>query len=275
MKALSVCRGPDGTVRNADCEDLIKRHGLADFDGLMRRDDGDVIKHAVASRKTVRLQLPGGAAVFLKRHYCTGFFATLKALLKFAPEPTALDEFRYIAAFHECGIPTVTPVAAGKRRAGPLQSESFLISLALDGCTKLDEYLARPLAVAERRALIGQAAQLVRAMHGAGFNHRDLYLCHLLRTGSGGLVIVDLHRVQRRGRVPARWLVKDLAALQYSAPPAVSRTDRLRFLKAYLGADRLSGPAKGLALKILKKSQKMLQHNAKKAPFRRVENCNA
>lgn len=265
MKALCVRRCPDGTVRNADCEDVIARHGLADFDGLMRRGDGDVVKHAVASRKTVRLQLPGGAAVFLKRHYRAGLFASLKALVKFAPEPTALDEFRHIVAFHDCGIPTVVPVAAGKRRAGLLQSESFLVTLALDGCVKLDEHLARPMDPSERRAIIGQAARLVRAMHAAGFNHRDLYLCHLLRTGSGSLVIVDLHRVQRRRRVPERWLVKDLAALQYSAPPAVSRTDRLRFLTAYLSAARLSGPAKGMALKILKKSQKMLQHNAKKS----------
>ncbi|MCX5900593.1 MAG: hypothetical protein NTX06_07650, partial [Proteobacteria bacterium] len=66
--------GSDGTAWNASFEDLIARHGLRDFDPMMQRQDGEIIKHAVPQRKTVRLLLPGGNAVYLKRHYPVSFF---------------------------------------------------------------------------------------------------------------------------------------------------------------------------------------------------------
>ncbi len=110
--------------------------------------------------------------------------------------------------------------------------------------------------------LISRLAGLIQKMHACGFNHRDLYLCHILRDGRGNLYIVDLHRVQRRAAVPERWLVKDIAALNYSAPAdIISRTNRLRFLKTYLGTDRLTARDKRFALKVLKKTQKMVEHN--------------
>jgi hypothetical protein len=261
MSALTICRGPDGTAWNGAHEDLISRNGLRDFDRLMQRGDGEIIKHAISQRKTVRLRLPDGCSIYLKRHYRAGFLASLKKLLKFSPEPTAFDEFANIAAFHKSGIPTVTPVCAGRRGAGPLQTESFLVTLALGDCIKLDDYLNGPLSFAAKLALIDQTAGLIKKMHGAGFNHRDLYLCHILRDSTGSLFVADLHRVQRRVRVPERWLVKDIAALNYSAPRTVSRTCRLRFLKAYLGSDRLTRGDRRFILKVLKKTRRMLEHN--------------
>jgi heptose I phosphotransferase len=142
-----------------------------------------------------------------------------------------------------------------------LQTDSFLVTLALGDCEKLDEHLLKPMAAADRRSLIEQVALLTGAMHAAGFNHRDLYLCHFLRNAGGALYIVDLHRVQQRARVPERWLVKDLAALNYSARGLVSRTDRLRFFKAYLGISRLERRDRRFALKVLKKTRKMIEHN--------------
>ncbi len=254
------CRA-DGTAVNTACSDLIARHGLHDFDLLMQRHDGEIIKHALAQRKTVRLHLPGGTRVYLKRHYPVGLFAAFKRLLKCSPEPTAYDEFENIAAFHGSDIPTVAPVSAGRRAAGFLQTESFLVTMALEDTVKLDAYLSGPLCINEKRLLVAKTAALVKKMHAAGFNHRDLYLCHILRRSDGDLFIVDLHRVQRRGRVPGRWLVKDMAALNYSARGLVSRTDRLRFFKAYRDSDRLTEGDKRFILKVLKKTRKMLQHN--------------
>ena len=97
-----------------------------------------------------------------------------------------------------------------------------------------------------KRALLGQVADIARRMHGAGMNHRDFYLCHFLvrdrdcRRWSGedalSLVLIDLHRVQRRERVPERWLVKDLGGLLFSALDAgLTRRDLFRFVEAYEG----------------------------------------
>ena len=253
----------DGTALNADFEQAIGDNGLLDFDAMMGLDRGEVVKHAIAQRKTVVFTLRDASRAYLKRHFATGFFTALKNLL--SPEPTAFDEFENIIAFLRAGLPTVVPIAAGCRRGA-----SFLVTEALEGCMRLDDYLEQTkLAAAARAELLCRLAGLIQKMHAAGFNHRDLYLCHILRDGQRNLYIVDLHRVQQRAAVPERWLVKDIAALNYSAPAGIiSRTDRLRFLKAYLGTKRLSGRDKLFALKVLKKTQKMVEHNK-----RSIDSC--
>jgi heptose I phosphotransferase len=75
-------------------------------------------------------------------------------------------------------------------------------------------------------------------------NHRDFYLCHFLTrdrdwskwtpVDAVELTLIDLHRVQRRDAVPARWLVKDLGGLLFSALDAgITGRDLLRFVAAY------------------------------------------
>jgi len=251
-------------------EDLLRQNGLLDFDRVMDMEEEEVVKHAVAQRKTARVLLRDGEEVlqaYLKRHYPPGFIKRVGQLLRLSRPKTAVHEFESIVAFRDNGIPTMTPIAAGLQRRGLLQTRSFLITKALSGCVRLDHLLADPRALSgtQKRTLIGQVADLVRNMHERGFNHRDLYLCHILRNTMGGLYLVDLHRVDRRKQVPERWIIKDLAALNYSAPTnTMRRTDRLYFLKCYLGTERLSAPDKLFALKILKKTKKMIQHNEKR-----------
>ena len=223
----------------------------------MGLDRGEVVKHAIPQRKTVVFTLRDGSRAYLKRHFPTGFFFALQKFLSLSREPTAFDEFENIIAFHRAELPTVVPIAAGRKHG------SFLVTQALEGCSRLADYIGQtqldPAAVEE---LTCRVAELIRKMHACGFNHRDLYLCHILRDGRGNLYIVDLHRVQRRAAVPERWRVKDIAALNYSAPAGIiSRPNRLRFLKAYLGTDRLTARDKRFAVKVLKKTQKMVEHN--------------
>jgi len=258
-----------GIVFNKPFEGLLRKNRLDAFDRIMAVQDGAVIKHAVPERKTVRLTLNKNGtpfAVYLKRHYPLSFWKYCRQLLTLSPPKTALDEYLNIIAFHRAGIPTVTPVAAGVQKTGLLQGASFLMTQALEPGARLDHLFAQSpgLPFREKRRLLRQAALLVNKMHRCGFNHRDLYLCHMLRSSGGGLFILDLHRVDRRTRVPARWLVKDLAALHYSSlHSALSRTDRLFFLSAYLDRDRLVPEDRRLIRKILKKSEKMVRHNTK------------
>jgi hypothetical protein len=254
---LRIRYNPDGTAFNEAFETAIRDNGLLDYDAMMALDRGEVVKHAIPQRKTVVFTLRDGSRAYLKRHFPAGFLSALKKLLLPSSGPTAYDEFENIVAFQRAGLPAVVPIAAGRQRG------SYLVTRALDGCTKLDDYIRQAQFVPRAKTeLISGLASLIRRMHAAGFNHRDLYLCHILRDVRGDLCLVDLHRVQRRSAVPERWSVKDIAALNYSAPSGIiSRTNRLRFLKTYLGRERLTDRDKRFALKILKKTRKMVEHN--------------
>jgi serine/threonine protein kinase len=89
---------------------------------------------------------------------------------------------------------------------------------------------------------------MLRRMHDAGFSHRDLKAPNLLvapSSGPGaapdapalGPVLVDLDGLRYGRRVPARRRARDLMRLSVSLDEwgVARRTDRLRFLRAYLG----------------------------------------
>jgi len=102
-------------------------------------------------------------------------------------------------------------------------------------------------------------------MHEAGFKHQDFYLCHILINWSNPddhlLFIADLHRVRRQRRNKGRWRIKDLAALNYSAPTKIaSRTDRLRFLNTY---DPMLAKDKSFVMAIMRKTERIRSHTEK------------
>jgi tRNA A-37 threonylcarbamoyl transferase component Bud32 len=118
----------------------------------------------------------------------------------------------------------------------------------------------------ERRAWLARLTRWVARLHSAGFYHRDLYLQHVVIDAAGELVLLDVGRVRRERAPRQRWFVKDLAALLHSAPTAVTRAERLRFLARYLaerGAG--SGPSarvvrRRLARRVLAKARRLAAH---------------
>jgi heptose I phosphotransferase len=213
----------------------------------VERLPGEVFRH-VAARKTIRVAL-NGDHYFAKIHYGVGWREILKNLLhlKF-PVLGAGNEWTALNRLHQIGVPTMTPVAFGRKGSNPARRQSFLITEELRGTTSLEDlcatWTAQPPSFRLRKALIERVASLVRQMHTHGLNHRDCYLCHFhLDTATGldrtnanelRLYVIDLHRAQLRRRTPLRWLVKDLAGLYFSAMDiGITRTDRLRFIRAY------------------------------------------
>ena len=266
-RQLNIKQSDNGVFYNVDFEDLIRRNSLLDFDRVMSLNEGEVVKHAVPERKTVRFYLKnsnGPVEAYLKRLYPLSSTKFFTQVLKLSLPRTAFDEFINIVAFHRAGLSTMIPIAAGRKRCGLFRTVSFLITKSIEGCQKIDDFFSgcQDIPVEDKRELIRKVALLVKKMHECGFNHRDLYLCHTLLDRNGRLFLVDLHRVDKREKVPERWKVKDIAALNYSAPKhSITRTDRLRFFRNYLGTDRPSEGEKLFALKVLKKTEKMIKHN--------------
>ncbi len=264
-RGLQVISLPGAGIYNAAFADAVREQNLLVHDRIPGIGSASIVKAPGRERSTVRLAVHGRSGtlnLYVKRYVPLSLVRLLAGLLKGERPRTALDEFKAIAELHRAGIPTLIPIAAGIKRRGLLRAETHLVTLGLEA-VRLDHFLQeKTFSFRQKRLLIEQVAKLVRLLHDRGFNHRDLYLCHILIDAAGRLYIVDLHRVDRRRRVPERWKVKDIAALNYSAPHGtITGTDRLFFLKAYLCRERLSGQDRVFARKVLKKTQKMVQHN--------------
>ncbi len=263
--------------------DVLRRGGLETVADFMAFNGGDVFKR-LPTKTVVRIALDsatGPQRFFLKRHtgpvrwgdrlraWCSGFSASW-----------GRKEWDVIQALRREGIPTMTPVAAGERVAGG-RCESFVMTEALEGFKSLESLVpsryappVTPPALAEKREVIRHVADLTRRLHRAGFNHRDWYLCHIFARretdGSWQLRALDLQRVDRRRWLRRRWIVKDLAALNYSAPRGiVTAGDRARFLKAYLGDQRALREHRALIWAVVRKTARIRQHDARLQRHRR------
>ncbi len=206
----------------------------------------------VKSRETVRIEA-SGRRFYIKRHGGVGWMEILKDLVRLKrPVVGARPEYESIGHMRTAGIRTLTPAGFGERGGNPARRQSFLITEELEGWIKLSRIhehwakLQQESLSSYRRSLIIEAAKTTRRMHEAGLNHRDYYLCHLLtpardcagieRSNPPELLVVDLHRMQRRSSVPRRWKQKDLAAVLFSAAHwEVSRKEILCFIRHYTG----------------------------------------
>ena len=108
----------------------------------------------------------------------------------------------------------------------------------------------------------------VHWFHQTGFVHRDLYLSHIfVDTGDGRPTfrLIDLARVFRPRWFRRRWIVKELASLNFSTPPnSATATDRLRFLRVYLGRDRLEAADRRLIRRVVGKTGRIARHDARR-----------
>jgi heptose I phosphotransferase len=209
--------------------------------------DGKIYRN-FKGRKTLRFEHEG-KGYFLKIHPGVGWQEILSTLLNFkVPVLSAKDEYEAILALEKIGVRTMTIAGYGLRGSNPAKLQSFIITKEIENAVSLEELvldskLPTPTPVM-KRAIIKKVAEIARAMHRNGVNHRDFYICHFLLPEiwleqekpeiEPPLYVIDLHRTQVRERIPARWLLKDLAGLHFSSMDAgLTKRDRLRFICCY------------------------------------------
>ena len=198
-----------------------------------------LLKDSRTTRVTRRALLPGGPELFVKRYNYQGFLYALKDVLRSSRSQRAWIAANGLVAR---GIPTATPVAYLERRRLGVLLESYLITEEVEG-EGLREFARRSRAsgasLDEKRQVTREVAALVRRMHEKGVSHRDLKGRNILiRQESPGRFrpfLLDLDGVQF-GRAGWQRRARDLARLSWDFRdhPAVTRSDRLRFLLAYL-----------------------------------------
>lgn len=196
-------------------------------------------------RRTLRTEVEG-RGYFVKIHRGIGWSEIVKNLSTAKlPVLGAGQEWRAIQRLHQVDVPTMTAVAYGARGRNPATQHSFIVTEELAPTVSLEDFtvdwLQNPPEPELKRALINEVARMTGAMHRAGVNHRDCYICHFLlhtdkpvQANDFRLSVIDLHRAQVRDETPRRWRDKDLAGLYFSALGiGLTQRDTLRFLKTY------------------------------------------
>ena len=192
---------------------------------------------------------------YLKRYRKPPVAAQLRRIIEWRPgRGTAAREAHFAAKLAAFGVGAPGVVAVGERMSGWRERCSFSVTREIRGEsleTLVDRVRRRPgqtPPAVDRREIIEQLARLVRVMHRHRLFHRDLYLCHVFLSwnadGQVVLQLIDLARMIEKPVRSWRWRIKDLGALDFSAPrPTVTRADRVRFLYHYDSVLR-QGPSK-------------------------------
>jgi heptose I phosphotransferase len=244
--AVNVSEVEPGLFVNQSLLSLLQRHGLNSYAALAEPRGARRIEYnrgKVIHR--VELEWEGRPLTFyLKRHVSRlSWFDWCRRATGRRVSTPGNREWNNLLALHAGRMPAITPVAAGARLSPQGYRESFVMTQGLDEHIALDQYIGQrfvaPLDARRRKEkhrLIAALSRLTRQLHWSGFNHRDYYLCHLfVRPGDGeDLRIIDLERVGYRMPLRARWIIKDLAALNYSSLALpLTNWDRLRFYALY------------------------------------------
>lgn len=238
-----------------------------DPDALFRESNARFLKDSPSSTVAVIEAIVDGVSreVILKRFLVTRSSDPWVALVRATP---ALRSWIMGQGLLERGMPTARPLAVLHRRRGGLVREAYLVTEKLEHVEDLSRYVARlasmPIDVARPRLLrqLDRVARAVRELHGCQLSHRDLKAANLLVTAADveetpagaarpvgtisvaavptrltNLWFIDLVGCRTHRRLGKRRRVQNLARLNASflLQPLVSRTDRLRFLRIYLG----------------------------------------
>ncbi len=204
----------------------------------------------VPGRRTLSVQV-GGRDYFVKLHYGVGWGEMVKNWLQLkVPVVGARNEFVACRALEEEGLTAPRAAAFAESTARAAQRHSFVMCDALVNYLSLEDVTdawsdAAPSKLLRHR-LLDRVARFARRFHGAGFIHRDFYICHLLvrreqlqaelADPQAELAVLDLHRARRFEDIPERWLKRDLAALLFSTLDlGYTRRDWWRFIALYSG----------------------------------------
>ena len=228
-------------------------HAVADFDSAalaadpdqpFRRADVVLLKDSRSSTVAEFDLVINGTArrVIYKRFRIASRSKPWAALLRRTP---ALRSWVFGHGLREHCLPTPRPLLVLHQRRRGLAREGYLLTEKVPEAEELSSYVARLAGLPEEqrrtrlRALIEQAARLVRQLHQSQLSQRDLKAANLLvqQTDSElalwfiDLVGVTRHRILSRGR-----RVQNLTRLHASfyQHALLTRTDKLRFLRTYL-----------------------------------------
>lgn len=233
---------------------------LLDLPSLFTRQDFSPVKDTLESRQTLRIETNNGI-FYIKRYPKRVQSGSRFNLVSKSFTSLAMREWHVLNLLQDLNIPTMHTAACLES-----PTQAALITAGLDAPKTLEEISQSEwsdMPLKRRSAFAKNVGLILRRMHDGGINHRDFYLVHLRVSADDTVYVTDLNRADIRKFVGRRWRVKDLSALQFSAPNSISNTDRARCFKAYVNGDKLREHRK-LIMAVIKKANAMHAHTKKK-----------
>lgn len=272
----AVVDSSSGLTITAGYEEILAANGLDSLDALFEVAQGEALSKPDLSPWRERLRLTLDVSDGRRTFYLKRFLSPPRAARRevhrsgTGAASVAGLEWTWLQRLTAAGLPCAPPVAFGEQRRGSREIRSAIMTAAVPGHS-LEQWAAiwRETDRARARGLVRPLARLVSRLHQCGYVHRDLYLSHIFHDPDAAveesLHLIDLQRVYRPQWAGRRWIVKDLAALNYSVPcHLVHRTDRLRWLTYYLGAPKLDASARRLVYRIVGKTQRIARHDRRR-----------
>lgn len=256
--------------------DLLARNALDALDALFEPGLGEPLGKAGLEgwRERLRVELDdeGTARTFYLKRFTDPPVRARRDVKRAGcgARSVAGVEWTWLRQLGELGIPCAEPVAFGEELVGGHERRSAVLMAEVPG-RSLERWVSKWSADDHRaaRELLAPLAAMVAKLHGALLVHRDLYLSHVFFDDGApvncSLSLIDLQRVFAPKTMMRRWIVKDLAALNYSTPRRVaSIVDRVRWMKMYLGVRRLDATARRLLYRVVGKTGRIARHDAKR-----------
>lgn len=266
-----------GLVITEGFETLLRANGLTSLDALFSCSNGERLdKPGLDSwRQRWRLTLDdhGTPRTFYLKRFFGPPARALRAMRRSGSGASSLagNEWEWARRLTNDGIPCVQAVAFGEELTGSHERRSAILTAGVLG-QSLERWVVqwRDEDRLTIQRLITATAALISRLHGQGYIHRDLYLSHVFYDPSPpmerSLCLIDLQRVIRPRWRFRRWMVKDLASLNFSTPSRlVSRTDRVRWLRRYLGIEKLDASARRLVYRVVGKTQRIAERERTKS----------
>jgi hypothetical protein len=262
-------------LADEEYKEAFARLGLTSIDSVFAfhvgKDPGGSVIPKYRSRLQFEIDRPA-KTFFMKRYDRPAMSAQIKNWFWHGSRKSMMSCDRDPAEIlTSAGIRTPRAIAWGEQWGVLFEKRSFIITEKIQDAESLEERLppcfqndVNTPNIAEQRQLIRELGEFARKFHGMGYRHRDFYLCHIFYGNDRTFYLIDLQRVFKPGLLAERYRVKDIAQLHYSAPGGVfSRTDRLRFYKAYTGKSHLDRRNKTFIRKVIHKTERMARHNRK------------
>jgi tRNA A-37 threonylcarbamoyl transferase component Bud32 len=236
-----------------DYRDLLLGPAGLRLEEWLRNGQAHIVKKGV-HRQVYRVELPG-LAFFLKHNRVPDWKTWVRQTVR---PSKARIEYDRICAVASRGVSTVEPLGLGEELAFLGAGESMLITRSLEDTQQLNSFMATTLMKMEparRTALRHQLAieigKLVARLHEAGIQHKDLHPANILvRLEEGDrlvLFLIDLNAVCVSGSLQWPASRENLIILNRWFVPRSSRSDRLRFWRAYFLERQLGTWSQGVA----------------------------